>query len=63
MKVYMFTRAAIVTETHQVEADTEAEAFAAVEAGNGEIVRTDFVDWFSDDFTLKRASDAEEATP
>lgn len=63
MKVYTFTRAAIVTETYEIEADTEAEARAIVEQGDGEIVRSDFVDWFSDDFTSEGANDPEEATP
>lgn len=62
MKVYTFTRTAIVTETHQVEADTEAEARAIAEQGDGEIVRSEFVDWFSDDFTLEGVNDPEEAT-
>jgi hypothetical protein len=63
MKVYTFSRQAIVTETYIIEADTEAEAFAQARRCNVPPDRTEFVDWYEDDFTLESANDAEEATP
>lgn len=63
MKVYTFTRNAIVTETYTIKADTEAEAFDLARRCSTAPERTDFVDWFSDDFALEGASDPEEATP
>lgn len=63
MKVYTFTRAAIVTETYEIEADTEAEAFALARRCAAPPNRSEFVDWFSDDFTLEGVNNPEEATP
>ncbi len=63
MKVYTFTRTAIVAETYTIEADTEAEAFAKARRCAAPPERSDFVDWFSDDFTLEGVNDPEEATP
>lgn len=60
MKAYTFTRAAIVTETYEIEADTEAEAFALARRCAAPPNRSEFVDWFSDDFTLEGVSISEE---
>jgi hypothetical protein len=57
MRKFTFTRSAIVVETFAVDAETEAEAWEQVRAGEVEPVASEFLDYYTDDFVLEDGED------
>lgn len=50
---FVFARASIIDEYYEIEADTEEEAMEIAYDGNyGEPVRTEFIDWRDDEWTV-----------
>ena len=62
MKVYTFTRAAIVTETYKIKAKNE-DAAREMLFNPPEPEGFVWQDWYTDDYKLQDVSDANEATP
>jgi hypothetical protein len=56
MPKFTFTRSAIVVETFPVDAETEAEAWELVRAGDVEPVGSEFLDYYADDFVLQNVN-------
>lgn len=53
MKRFIFSRSAIILESYSIEAETEAEAYDIIrESPDPELVDTEFLDWYTDDFVL-----------
>lgn len=62
MAKFKFTlvRAAVIDEYYEIEADSEAEALEiAYDGGYGDPVRTEFVDWRDDEFSVVDCEDLE----
>ena len=50
---YIIVRAAVIDEYYEVEADSEQEAIEAAFDGNlGDPIKTDFVDWRDDEWSV-----------
>lgn len=59
MNKYTFSRVSLVEEFFKVEADSEAEALELVSDGapGVEITRTEWIDWYDDEYTLFEVED------
>lgn len=51
--IYTLVRAAVIDEYYEVEADSEEEALEVAYDGNlGDPVRTEFMDWRDDEYSV-----------
>lgn len=51
--IYTLVRAAVIDEYYEIEADSEEEALSQAYDGNlGDPVRTEFMDWRDDEYSV-----------
>lgn len=59
MPKYTYTRSSIVEESFTVEAESEAEALELISDGapGVEIIGTEWIDWYDEEYTLEEVED------